>query len=107
MDLEEFRGLVDKEFGNHLEHATPGNVREFLDRMQLNVLGPELKGRFVLEEHASTYEEIVKDFFAKVLEYPKDEALMQLWVLAFDLVFSAIELQHTDRFRILFHDLED
>jgi hypothetical protein len=107
MDLTEFKGMVDKEFGNHLEHATPGNVRDFLDRMQLNVLGPQLKGRLVLEEHASSYEEVVKDFFAKVLEYPKDEALMQLWVLAFDLVFAAIELQHTDKFRTLFRELED
>ena len=47
----------------------------------------------------------MKDFFAKVLEYPRDEALIQLWLLSFDLVFAAIELQHTDRFRTLFHEL--
>jgi hypothetical protein len=107
MDLSEFKGLVNNEFGNHLEHATPGNVREFLDRMQLNSLGPNLKGRIVLEEHASTYEEVVKDFFAKVLEFPKEEALMLLWLLAFDLVFSAIELQQADKFRTLFRDLDE
>ena len=105
MELNDFKALVDKEFGNHLEHATPGNVREFLDRMQMNVLGQELTGRIVLEEHASTYEEVVKDFFAKVLEYPRDEALIQLWLLSFDLIFAAIELQHMDRFRTLFHEL--
>lgn len=107
MDLNEFKGLVDREFGDHLEHATPGNVRDFLDRMQMNVLGPQLNGRIVLEENASSYEEVVKDFFAKVLECPRDDALMQLWLLAFDLVFAAIELQHTDRFRTLFRELED
>lgn len=107
MDLGEFKGLVNTEFGKHLEHATPGNVRDFLDRMQLNSLGANLNGRIVLEEHASTYEEVVKDFFAKVLEFPKEEALMLLWLLAFDLVFSAIELQQADKFRTLFGDLDE
>jgi hypothetical protein len=107
MDLEEFKGLVDKEFGDHLEHATPGNVREFLDHFQMNVLGPQLKGRIVLEEQASSYEEVVKDFFVKVLEFPKEEALMLLWLLSFDLIFSAIELQQADKFRTLFRELDD
>lgn len=107
MDLDEFKGLIENEFGGHLEHATPGNVRDFLDRMQLNVLGPQLKGRIVLEEHASSYEEVVKDFFAKVLEFPREEALMLLWLLSFDLVFSAIELQHAEKFRTLFRELEE
>jgi len=107
MNLDEFKGLIDQEFGDHLEHATPGNVREFLDRMQLNVLGPQLKGRIVLQENASSYEEVVKDFFAKVLEFPREEALMLLWLLAFDLVFSAIEVQHAEKFKTLFRELEE
>ena len=104
MELAEFKALVRKEFGRNLEHATPGNVREFLDRFQLNVLGPDLKGRIVLEEHASTYEEILKDFFAKVLDFPREEAIIMLWLLAFDFAFSAIEIQHDERFRSLFGD---
>jgi hypothetical protein len=106
MDLGEFKTIVSREFGTSLEHATPGNVRDFLDRMQMNVLGPELKGRIVLEERASSYEEVVKDFFAKVLEFPKEEALMLLWLLSFDLVFSAIELHQADKFKTLFGELE-
>lgn len=106
MDLREFKDLVSKEFGDGLEHATPGNVREFLDHMQFDVLGPQLKGRVVLEEYASSYEEVLKDFFTKVLELPKDEALMMLWLLAFDFAFSAIELQQADKFKSLFGDLE-
>jgi hypothetical protein len=106
MDLLEFKRLLKDEFGENLNHATPENVRHFLDNMQFNVLGPELKGRIVLEEHASTYEEIVKDFFSKVLDLPKEEALMMLWLLSFDLVFSAIELQQADKFRSLFGDFE-
>ncbi|MHB0912813.1 MAG: hypothetical protein ACYC2Y_05125 [Armatimonadota bacterium] len=107
MDLKEFRQLIDKEFGKGLEHATPANVREFLDRMQLNVLGPHIKGRIVLEEEASTHEEVMKDFFRKVLDMPRDEAVMLLWLLSFDLVFSAIELQHADVFSSMFRDLDE
>lgn len=107
MDLREFKKLVTKEFGDELEHATPGNVREFLDHMELGVLGPHLKGPIVLEEHASSYEEVLKDFFARVLTLPKDEALMLLWLLAFDLAFSAIELQQAEKFKSLFGEFDD
>lgn len=107
MDMNQFKKLVSKEFGDSLEHATPGNVRDFLDQMQLDVLGPHMKGRIVLEEHASSYEEVLKDFFTRVLELPKDEALIMLWLLAFDFAFSAIELQQADKFKSLFGDLEE
>ena len=102
MDRQEFKRLVTREFGNNLEHATPGNVREFLDRMQLNVLGPHLKGRIVLEERASTFEDVLKDFFAKALDLPPDEAVILLWLLAIDFAFSAIELQQAETFKSLF-----
>lgn len=107
MNLKEFRDIVNKEFGNGMEHATPGNVREFLDRMQFNVLGPELKGRLILEEYASSYEEVMKDFFAKVLDMPKEEAIIMLWLLAFDFAFSAIEIQHDDKLRTLFKEFDE
>lgn len=107
MDLKEFRGIVGKEFGNNMEHATPGNVRDFLDKMQFNVFGPEMKGRLILEEYASSYEEVMKDFFAKVLDMPKDEAIMMLWLLAFDFAFSAIEIQHDEKLKSLFKEFED
>ena len=102
MDLQEFRNAIDKEFGGHLEHATPGNVREFIDVMHNKFPGHHLKGPFVLEEGACSYEEVMKDFFAKVLELPKDEALVTLWLLAFDLVFSAIEYHQSERLKSLF-----
>ena len=106
MDLHEFKKLIFEEFGESLEHATPENVRSFLDRVQNDVLGARLKDRIVLEEHASTYEEVLKDFFANVLELPKDDAVMMLWLLAFDLAFSAIELQQADKFKSLFPEYE-
>ena len=107
MDTRELKRLITQEFGEGLEHATPANVRDFLDRMGLNVISPEVKGRIILEERASTYEEIIKDFFVKVLELPRDEAITLLWLLAFDLTFSAIELQHEEKLRALFKELEE
>jgi hypothetical protein len=107
MNLKEFRDMVSKEFGSGMEHATPGNVRDFLDKMQFNVLSPEVKGRLVLEEYASSYEEVMKDFFAKVLEMPKDEAIIMLWLLAFDFAFSAIEIQPDERLKNLFKDFDE
>jgi len=107
VDSQAFKKLIFEEFGENLEHATPGNVREFLDRMHMNVLGPHMKGRIVLEEHASSYEEVLKDFFTRVLELPRDEALMMLWLLALDFAFSAIDLQQADRFKSLFGDCEE
>ncbi|MCL6519646.1 MAG: hypothetical protein QHH26_10045 [Armatimonadota bacterium] len=107
VDIHEFKRLLSKEFGKKLEHATPSNVRDFLDRMQLNVLGPKMKGPVVLQESASSYEEIIKDFFARVLDLPRDEALILLWLLAFDLSFSAIELQQAETFRSLFAEYEE
>lgn len=104
MDVKEFKEVIGKQFGSSLQHATPGNTREFLDYMQAKVLSPHLKGRFVLEEGASSYEEVMKDFFTSVLELPKDEALMMLWLLAFDLVFSQIESHQADKLKSLFGD---
>ena len=104
MDVKEFREIISKQFGGNLENATPGNTPEFLDDMQVKVLGPHLKGRFLLEEGASSYEEIMKDFFTSVLELPKDEALVMLWLLAFDLVFSQIESHQAEKLKSLFGD---
>lgn len=107
LDLFEFKKLISGEFGANLEHATPSNVREFLDRVQSDLFGAQLRGRIVLEEHASTYEEVLKDFFANVLDLPKDEAIMMLWLLAFDFAFSAIELHQAEKFKTLFGEFED
>jgi hypothetical protein len=57
-----------------------------------------------LNEPATDFEEILKDFFARVLYYPQDEALILLWTMAFDLSFSALELQLADKLDTLFKD---
>ena len=106
MRLEEFRKAIKREFGENLENATPANVREFLDRVHEDVFQGELRSPIELKETKTTYEEILRDFFARVLEFPRDEALIMLWTMAFDLSFSTLELHLADRFETLFRDLE-
>jgi hypothetical protein len=104
MDMRDFKGLVTQEFGANLEHATPANVRDFLDRMQIDMLSPGVKGRIVLEENATTFEEVLRDFFAKVLDLPSNDAVIMLWLMAFDFAFSAIEMQESETFGALFRE---
>jgi hypothetical protein len=104
--LDEFRKIVRSEFGEGLAHATPANVREFLDRMESDVLPERFSNRIVLNEPCNTYEEVIRDFFAQILEMPPDEAIVALWTLSLYLAFSAIESQYADRFAALFPDTE-
>lgn len=107
MDLDTFKQLVYREFGDRLEHATPANVREFLDRLQVQAVSRRLPGeRFEIHETGTTYEEIIKDFFARVLEMPRDDAIILLWTLAIDLAFAAVEHQYAEYFASLFRDLD-
>ncbi len=67
MTLAEFRELVRLEFGERLERATPANVRDFLDRMQLRLHQDSGEPQtYLLEEEDGrfSYEEIVSDFFS-------------------------------------------
>lgn len=106
MQLDEFRKAIKREFGQNLEHATPANVRDFLDRHHQNVYEKRFRGRLELNEPKTTYEEILKDFFARVLDFPRDEALIMLWTMAFDLSFAALEHHLADQFDRLFPDTE-
>ncbi len=106
MRLQEFRKLVKAEFGDGLEHATPANVREFLDRFQDDKLLERVTTRLVINEPCTTYEEVIKDFFAGILELPPEEAMVKLWSVALELAFLGIESQYTERFAHLFQDTE-
>ncbi|MCE5199134.1 MAG: hypothetical protein ABFD54_02210 [Armatimonadota bacterium] len=106
MKLQEFQRLVKTEFGEGLQHATPANVREFLDQVQSDVLPDRFANRIVLDEPFNSYEEIIRDFFAHVLDMPTEEAIVSLWTLSFYLAFSAIESQYADRFATLFQESE-
>jgi hypothetical protein len=106
--LDAFRLAVRKQFGRGLEKATPANVREFMDRYQEEMFQQQPgECRFELAETKTTYEEILKDFFAKVLDRPSDEALIMLWTLAFDLSFFNIEQHAAQRLHSLFGENQE
>ncbi|HOM71774.1 MAG TPA: hypothetical protein PLP86_05960 [Armatimonadota bacterium] len=107
MKLDAFKQLVTSEFGQGLKHATPANVREFLDKIQQEVFQSRPGERIVLDETATTYEEVINDFFSRILDAPQDEAIVTLWTLALDLSFAAIEYQYAERFANLFHEFDE
>jgi hypothetical protein len=96
MDLQEFRALVKREFGERLERATPATVTDFMVKMQEAVFrGIGTKQPLELNETAaSSWEQIVTDFFARVLDSQPEqleEALMLLWLLGFQMHFARVE----------------
>lgn len=107
MKIEDFRRAIRREFGPNLEHATPANVREFLNELSQRQHETRLRRRIVLDEPKTTYEEILKDFFSRVLDFPSDEALILLWTMAFELSFEMLEHHLADRFDVLFRDADE
>jgi len=105
--LEQFREWVRAEFGPRMEHATPANVREFLDRAHAEIAPVERHRRIVIDEPATSYEEILRDFFSHVLEMPRDEAIIALWMLALEISFAGVHEQWADRFERLFQGTEE
>ena len=111
MKLEEFRELVKREFGDQLERTTPANVQDFLVRMQPALFADAGKSghAFEINEQASDYDEIVTQFFARVLETKAEqleEALIMLWLVGFELHFARLEQEYMDRFASMFHEHE-
>lgn len=108
MGLNDFKAKVRREFGDDLHRATPTTVREFLDRLHEDVpLTRQGDRRFVLNESAKSYEEVMRTFFARVLELPQEEAVQMLWAVAFDLSYAIIESHDADRIGHLFRGLEE
>ncbi len=105
--LDQFRAAVRREFGRNLERATPANVRDFMGRHQEDIFQETPRARIELNETKTTYEEILKDFFARVLDRPSDEALIMLWTLAFEMSFFNIEQHAAERLQTLFGDSAD
>jgi hypothetical protein len=106
--LDDFKARVRREFGDDLHRASPATVRDFLDRMQEDVHIARLGDRrIILEESAKSYEEVMRSFFARVLELPPDEAITMLWAVAFDLSYAIIESHDADRIGHLFRGLEE
>lgn len=114
MRLDEFREEVKRDLGDQLQRATPSSVQDFLTRMQSQLFHDASKERrvFELNEEAADYDEIVTQFFSRILESNTEqleEALIMLWLVALELHFARLEQEYADRFASMFgeRDLED
>jgi len=124
MGVEEFRDRVTRAFGEDLHRASPATVREFLDELQMDAAsssGPLLGSgstspfeeahsgagrRIEINESAKSYEEVMRTFFARVLELPEGDAVRLLWTVAFDLSYAIIESHDAERIGHLFRGME-
>lgn len=109
MNLSQFRKSVFSEFGPNMENATPANVREFLERVQKqaheeNEAREGRTGPLRIDEHADSWEQILREFFSQTLRMPSDEAIITLWTMAVEMSFQALESHYADAFRPLFPD---
>jgi hypothetical protein len=86
--LDTFRQRVREHFGAGMERATPENIREFLDAMQQELAPPPAGGRYELNETADSYEAVLRSFFSEILDAPRDQALIQLWLHSLELAFT-------------------
>jgi hypothetical protein len=116
MKLEDFKKRVVEAFGKNLEHATPANVREFLDGLARESWKDEKTRRIVrtgspdapldiTEAGNLTYEALVRDFFANTLTVADDQALIMLWMFALELAYAGIEDVQSESFNRLFSQM--
>lgn len=104
MTLDEFRAAVYAAFGPRLEHVTPELMRDFIARMYLQLSPSEgaEKGAVVIPaDGATSYEEIVINFFDRALQLPPDQALILLWLFAGEIYFADLGEQYSERFKDL------
>lgn len=99
--------LVRKEFGPNMERLSPAGARDFLDRLYREFHLAEHKGGPIeISESARSYEEIMSQFFIRALQAKSDDAVVMLWLHAFEQHFAALEEQYIERFVALFENPE-
>jgi hypothetical protein len=116
MTLPEFKQRAAAAFGPSMEHATPANVREFLDlvardrwREEHTAHGSSRSGEppaplEIPHGESTSYEDILRQFFADALSAPNEQALIHLWLLALDLAYAGLEEQAAQQIGPLFAD---
>ncbi len=119
MRLEEFKKRVKNAFGDDLQNATPANVREFLDGLQQEIWRAQRADQRAREHSLHppieipsttagiTWESLIREFFLQSLEVEHEQAIMMLWIFAFDLAYSGIEDLHAEKFNRLFQDMAE
>ncbi len=101
MTLAQFRRRVVEAFGPNLEHATPSNVREFVARVREEIFPSPKEGkRWVISvgDRDEDYETIMLRYFADTLNMSADHAAISLWLYAFEMWFSELEITYSERF---------
>ncbi len=105
MTLPEFKQRVRDAFGPDMGHATPANVREFLDVVARDRWREEQAARRAAHPAGTpaplelpdgprlSYEDILRHFFADALNAPNEQALIHLWLLSLDLAYTGLEEQ--------------
>ncbi|MDR3711081.1 MAG: hypothetical protein P4L33_22490 [Capsulimonadaceae bacterium] len=116
MELSEFKLRAIQAFGPDFEHATPANVREFVDSVYRDLWNQEKaeaaatsgcpRPPLDLDTCGAplTYEGSVRQFFVRTLESPGENAILLLWLYSLDMAYAGIEQLHSDHFNRLFTD---
>jgi hypothetical protein len=115
--IDEFKQKLAKALGSSMENATPANVRDFVDQIQVELWREEYPhhttsdGAYRIDTHERvdvSYETLMRRFFVKALSADKEQALIQLWILSLDLAYGGIEEMHSEQMNQLFTvDAED
>jgi len=89
VELETFRQRVRETFGAGLEKATAESVQEFVRKWEAEGRGePPPSGRYLLADGSpETINQILRDYFVRVLDLPPAEAVISLWLTAADMAF--------------------
>jgi len=110
VSVAELRELATQEFGENFERATPATVRDFLDRIQVRLHEESGEGSpYLIDEEggARSFDEIYAGFFRRVLDSSPEQAIVLLWLLAFEQHFTMMEDDYLDRSLRLFGEGED
>jgi hypothetical protein len=102
VDLQDFRLRVRAEFGPRMERATPATIHDFLIRMQREIGGTRRGPIVINQDPAHDFNDVIGDFFSRVLELPLEKAVILLWLLAVELHYARLEEEYSERFSSLF-----
>lgn len=107
MDIDRFRQEVHATFGEKMEHATPAHMRKFLCRVyaELDESGQEPRPAAVVRDEASNYEQIVTEFFARVLDLPPERGVVLLWLFATEMFYSRLGEQYAELTDLMSFDI--
>jgi hypothetical protein len=96
--------MIVAEFGPSMEHATPANVRKFMERMHADFAQSATAEQTIVipRENAMNYEQVVAEFFARVLDLPAEQAVILLWIYAGELFYARLGEQYEQEMSNLF-----